>query len=84
MKRRFTQNISPVACRICGDVADALTNWDAEGPPRDGDYNVCINCGALSVYHEGAAQEPTPAEREKAPSDAIKAAFIIKMRGRIR
>ena len=74
-------------CRICGDLLDAASNL---GPhrtaPSDGDFSICINCGAISVFQGADFRTPTDEERELAlqQPDVVTIIAFIKQRGRIR
>lgn len=68
----MTTRMKPQPCTGCGYVVDAVTGLESEWEPRPGDYNLCMNCGHLSVFvvsEEGLALgEATPEEVEEAMS----------------
>ena len=55
-------------CRICGVLQKRAASLydDDSNPPKPGDYHICIECGALSVYTETGSRAPTDAERGEA------------------
>ena len=76
----------PLACRVCGRVADSASNalGDDDLCPQPGDYTVCINCGALSVFTREMTLRPlTQEEHADLPQNALHAQFMIRQRGLI-
>lgn len=41
------------ACPKCGAVLDAATEVSRRGPPREGDFTVCIECLSLLTFEAG-------------------------------
>lgn len=42
----------PVTCPGCGDEQDCATSTEGGGRPKDGDFNVCLYCAAVSRFKD--------------------------------
>lgn len=63
-------------CPYCGQKHDVATNIGGNEriAPTDGDFHLCVTCGAFSIYHEGKLCTPTDEEeKELADNDNVKA-----------
>lgn len=66
---------SNMTCPACGYVMDASSTVhgenQAEAAPTDGDWSICIACGAVNVYTNGATglRPPTAEERNEFNAD---------------
>jgi hypothetical protein len=74
-------------CRICGELHNSTRNAQ-EGhtrPPQPGDFSICINCAAISVFTEDLGlRAPTDEERGEVVDEPMMMTAItfIKLRGR--
>lgn len=61
-------------CRGCGQHLNA-SSWASEvdGPPQpqEGDWDVCMGCGLVSVWEGGQRRAPTPEEQREAERSPI-------------
>jgi len=83
----YTTRLKPQLCPECGYVADTYTSLQPE-PPKEGDYTICFNCGALIVFDADIVQRlATEEERteffEQFPLHLLSVDFI-KTRGPLR
>jgi hypothetical protein len=48
--------IPPHTCPVCHNTMDRTTcmNDDPDLQPRDGDFTVCVSCGAIGVFDKDA------------------------------
>jgi hypothetical protein len=62
-----------IVCPYCAVIHDCAMNVGPEpGAPEDGNVNVCIKCGRISLYHKdtpGGLRVPTDAEYVEASAD---------------
>lgn len=80
MKRKRCHRHKPRPCHSCGRIADATTSHN-DKPPNQGDVSICISCGAIGIWDQGAIREPSAAETVEIMAshlgDEIRAAQIL-------
>jgi hypothetical protein len=58
-------------CLACNYKIDATTSAFGEHKPRAGDYTMCLNCGAVSIFKEDLTlRAPTPEEKRAIATNA--------------
>lgn len=71
-------------CRVCASPNDRAADLFGAQRPTPGDFSICINCGALSMYNDDLSlREPTDDEREQLPDLGLRAIAVIRLRGRV-
>jgi hypothetical protein len=56
----------PCVCPHCDKHMDGIAAMTGDMPPGEGDVNICIDCGLISVYSAfvpGRLRLPTPEEK---------------------
>jgi hypothetical protein len=58
-------------CSMCGSKLDCASGRKDYGPPREGDFSVCLNCGAVGCFTADlTVRGPlTPPELAAIPAD---------------
>jgi hypothetical protein len=72
-------------CRVCAYENDAASPIRGEDDrPKPGDVCLCLNCGEVSLYGpDMLPRVPLWHELADIPSEAYRAAGLIRRRGRI-
>ena len=58
-----TTRVEAKACRECGKVRDAISDFETENVPRPGDVSICLGCGVLSILGDDLEDIP-PTDEE--------------------
>lgn len=78
-RKKMTESI-PIpkhACLGCGHVSDMAFPINGPTSPQEGDVTVCAYCAEIMVFnHDGSVRKP--AEEDKIPPSALRAAKYIK------
>ena len=69
--RGKNHDTAPMACPACWYPVDAATGITSDEAPEDGSVSICLACGAISVYCNGASalRPPTVEERGELMGD---------------
>jgi len=55
-------NLPPYTCASCSTVLDVATViYQGEAHPHWGDLSICLSCGQVALFTQGARLDPIPA-----------------------